>query len=187
MLNTKLPKSWLYLFPFQSHDWSYDGTIKESRTDDLKMRDFHIFGTLYLALTKTQQHNAISQKSSKTAAEKTLTESTAFLSCTTMNSIQTLAYSRATSPPHKGLTACRCWGKRLERLCAIQKQESLPEWTMFPLSHLRVEVWQQQQSWQWCARRSGRRRNGQRSGHNRSSFLYHKKASSNVRTILPST
>ena len=122
-----------------------------------------------------------------------LTESTAVLNrwtavaYTTTNSIQTLAYSRVTSPPHKKLKACLCRGKRLKRLCAIREQESLQEWTTFPLRYLRMEARQQQQSWLWHARRYRRRRNGRRSGHNRSSYLYHRKAtSSNVRTIVPS-
>ena len=61
------------------------------------------------------------------------------------NSTQTVAYSRATRPPQKRLKAYLCWGKRLKRVCAVWKQESLQEWTTFPLICLRIEVGQQQQ------------------------------------------
>ena len=103
-----------------------------------------------------------------------------------MNSIQTLAYSRVTRPQHKWLKAYLCWGKRLKRLCVVWTKESLQEWTQYPLSCLRLEARQQQQSWQRHARKPGRWRNGWRSGQNHSSYLYQKKATSGkIRTIIP--
>ena len=81
------------------------------------------------ALTKNQQHrSAVIEDSSGNIL--TLTESTAILNqwteyCSDLyNSIQTLAYSRATSPEHKRLKACLCSEKRLRRLCASESRTS---------------------------------------------------------------
>ena len=145
------------------------------------------------ALVKTQQHkSAVTEDISWII----LTECTAFLNrwtentavpYKTTNTIMTLAYSRVTRPPSNRLKAYLCWGKRLKRLCVVWKQENIWEWTTSPLSCWRMEARQQQRSWQRYARRSGRRRNCRRSGHNRSSYLYQwKETSSNVWTILPS-
>ena len=56
---------------------------------------------------------------------------------TTTNSIQALAYSTVTRRPGTRLKAYLFWGggkERLKKLCVVGKQESLKEWTTFPLS-----------------------------------------------------
>ena len=55
---------------------------------------------------------------------------------------------------------------------SLKAENSLQEWTTFPLSCFRMEVRQLRQSWQWCATRFGRWRNGLMSRHNFSSHLY---------------
>ena len=109
-----------------------EGRWRQQRKSGLKSSEEHREGNDFRnntlkALTKSQQHrSAVIEDSSGNIL--TLTESTAILNqwteyCSDLyNSIQTLAYSRATSPEHKRLKACLCSEKRLRRLSAIREQ-----------------------------------------------------------------
>ena len=100
------------------------------------------------ALTKSQQHKwAVIEDSSGNI----LTERTTVLNQWTeyCNGLYNYELHPDTSllqsyqTPHERLKAYLCWGKRLKS-CAVWKQESLQEWTTFPLSCLRMEARQKQ-------------------------------------------
>ena len=95
------------------------------------------------ALTKTQQCKSIVIKDN---SGNILTESTAVWNWWTEYCSGLYKYelhpdtpcSRVTRSPHKSLKAYQYWRKRLKRLCAVWKQESLQEWTTFPSELLKT-------------------------------------------------
>ena len=102
------------------------------------------------------------------------------------NSIQTPAFSGVARPPHKRLKAYLCWGKRLKRLCPVWKQESLLEWTTFPLSCLRMEVRQEQVLTAICQKILETKEQPKEWTQSLIVPLPKEAASSNVRAVVPS-
>ena len=123
-------------------DWGAVQEYREGNDARKQQRGLHI----PQALTKTQQHkSAVIENSSRNI----LMESTAVLNqltdyCSGLYNyklhLDTSLLQSNQRPPHKRLKACLCRGKRLKRLCAVWKQESLQVLTPFPLSCLRMEM-----------------------------------------------